>query len=74
MWDFHCIVCALVVVTGEGSRGRNVRLMGHKLSLVLLMFCYELSSRHTHITYITHKVLIKLIFTEKHPFQLCTEE
>ena len=34
-------------MTGEGSRGRNVRLMGHKLSLVLLMFCYELGSHTT---------------------------
>ena len=34
-------------VPGEGSQ-RNVRLMGHKLTLVLLMFCYELAVVDTH--------------------------
>ena len=34
-------------VPGEGSQ-RNVRLMGHKLTLVRLMFCYELAVVDTH--------------------------
>ena len=34
-------------VPGEGSQ-RNVRLMGHKLTLVRLMFCYKLAVVDTH--------------------------